>query len=91
MAFTVEINKIMKSYNQFLNENKMSDLNKKLRELKIKLRETKKTIEEVKKKKRHEDDSDKKELLTLSIEKYEAKLDMLDANIEITKIKRNQL
>tara|TARA_R110002096_G_C14098340_1_gene678489 strand:+ start:258 stop:503 length:246 start_codon:yes stop_codon:yes gene_type:complete len=81
----------MKSFDEFVNESKRSDINLKIKELKNKLKDTNETISEVKKKMRNEKEPDKQELFTLSLQKYAAKLQMIDADIEINKIKRTQL
>ena len=82
---------IMKLFHQFINESKRSDFNLKIRELKTKLKETDNKIDEVKKKMRNEKEPDKQELFTLSLQKYAAKLQMIEADIAINKIKRTQL
>ena len=83
--------KHLEEHNEFLRESKASELNKKLKEIKIKYRETREKIKETKKKVRDEVDRTKQELNVITLQKLAAKLEMLDLDVQILKIKRTQL
>ncbi len=78
-------------FEETLNEGKKAELNWKIKDLKAKWKESKEKMQEVKKKVRDEKDRAKQELHTLTLQKLAAKMEMLELDIQINKLKRTML
>ena len=78
-------------FDETLNEGEKAELNWKIKDLKAKWKETKGKMQEVKKKVRDEKDRAKQELATLTLQKLAAKMEMLELDIQINKLKRTML
>jgi hypothetical protein len=83
--------KHIKEHSEFLEEGAKAELNWKIKDLKLKYKETKVKIKETKAKVRDEKDRTKQELATLTLQKLAAKMEMLELDVQINKIKRTML
>ena len=78
-------------FEQTLYEGEKAELNWKIKDLKAKWKESREKMQEVKKKVRDEKDRAKQELHTLTLQKLAAKMEMLELDIQINKLKRTML
>ena len=87
--------KHLKEHNEFIVEkvdpNSKAGINWKIKDLKLKYKETKVKMKETKAKVRDEKDRTKQELATLTLQKLAAKMEMLELDVQINKIKRAML